>query len=145
MLVSSQGRTHYSFRKGKERRERIKEFLSQHFKTKTTPPTLREVGVAVGLTSASTIHKHLSVLEKEGFLVKREVGACRSIELADKSQTLQASVQALEDLERFKAFSKAVLCWLEKKQHLFPHHEQRETQFFLKRGRAMLGTEDTDV
>ena len=34
------------------------------------PPSVREIGEAVGLTSSSTVHAHLQVLQREGFLMR---------------------------------------------------------------------------
>ena len=44
------------------------------------PPTVREIGSSVGLSSTSTVHGHLSRLEKAGFLIK-DSSKTRALEL----------------------------------------------------------------
>ncbi|NMA38301.1 MAG: transcriptional repressor LexA [Papillibacter sp.] len=46
------------------------------------PPSVREIGAAVGLSSPSTVHSHLHALEKAG-LIKRAEGKTRSITLTE--------------------------------------------------------------
>ena len=53
------------------------------------PPSIREVGEAVGLSSSSTVHTHLSTLERKGF-IRRTPGGPRSITLLDFADTTQA-------------------------------------------------------
>lgn len=48
------------------------------------PPTVRDIGKAVGLTSSSTVHVHLSNLEKLG-LLRRDPTKPRAIELMDRA------------------------------------------------------------
>jgi len=38
------------------------------------PPTVREIGAAVGLKSSSTVHTHLSVLESKGLIARKPGG-----------------------------------------------------------------------
>ena len=47
------------------------------------PPSVREIGAAVGLASPSTVHMHLKVLEEHG-LIKRDSKKPRTIEVMDK-------------------------------------------------------------
>src|SRR5687767_5895072 len=47
------------------------------------PPTVRDIGKAVGLASSSTVHAHLANLEKVG-LLRRDPSKPRAIELLDK-------------------------------------------------------------
>ena len=48
--------------------------------TVASPPTVREIGIAVSLSSTSTVHGHLSRLEKNGLLSK-DPSKPRAIEL----------------------------------------------------------------
>lgn len=48
------------------------------------PPSVREIGAAVGLASPSTVHMHLKVLEERG-LIKRDSKKPRTIEVVDKT------------------------------------------------------------
>ena len=49
-----------------ERQQEILEFVNQHVDANGYPPTVREIGQAVGLTSPSTVHAHLARLEAAG-------------------------------------------------------------------------------
>src|SRR5579883_252379 len=44
------------------------------------PPSVREIGTALGLTSSSTVHSHLAALEKKGF-IHRDPSKPRAIEI----------------------------------------------------------------
>ena len=59
----------------------IKEFIVTH----GYPPTVREIGKAVGVSSPATIHTHLSNLENKGF-IKKEGTKNRAIELLVKNE-----------------------------------------------------------
>src|SRR5215211_792475 len=64
------------------RRERILRYLARRAGGGEPPPSVREVGVEVGLRSSQTVHHHLRKLEEEGF-VTRESGA-RMVRLTEK-------------------------------------------------------------
>lgn len=51
------------------------------------PPSIRQIGVAVGLSSSSTVHSHLKTLEAKGY-IRRHRSHPRSIQLVDVSQAL---------------------------------------------------------
>ena len=50
------------------KRRQILEFIATQVRERGYPPTVREIGEAVGLTSSSTVHTHLQVLQREGYL-----------------------------------------------------------------------------
>jgi repressor LexA len=50
------------------RQREILEVIEQHQRDRGFPPSVREIGQAVGLTSPSTVHAHLATLQKLGFL-----------------------------------------------------------------------------
>ncbi len=50
------------------KRRQILEFIAAQIRDRGYPPSVREIGEAVGLTSSSTVHAHLSVLQREGYL-----------------------------------------------------------------------------
>lgn len=58
----------------------IYEFIVSMVKAKGYPPTVREIGEAVGLTSSSTVHAHLNKLEANG-LIKRDPTKPRALEI----------------------------------------------------------------
>lgn len=51
------------------------------------PPTVREIGSAVGLSSTSTVHGHLARLEKAGYL-QRDASKTRAIELTQEAMNV---------------------------------------------------------
>jgi repressor LexA len=62
----------------------IKRYSSQH----GYPPTVRDIGKAIGLTSSSTVHAHLANLEKLG-LLRRDPTKPRALELlVDKAKSV---------------------------------------------------------
>jgi repressor LexA len=50
------------------KREQILDFIGKCIRERGYPPSVREIGDAVGLASSSTVHTHLAVLQREGFL-----------------------------------------------------------------------------
>jgi repressor LexA len=63
-----------------KRQKEIFEFISKYASKYGYPPTVREIGKAVGLHSSSTVHAHLANLEKIG-LLRRDPTKPRAIEL----------------------------------------------------------------
>jgi repressor LexA len=53
-----------------KRQREIFEFISSYLSSHGYPPTVREIGKAVGLHSSSTVHAHLSKLEGLGVLTR---------------------------------------------------------------------------
>ncbi len=51
-----------------DKRQAILEFISERQRERGYPPSVREIGAAVGLTSSATVHTHLAVLQREGYL-----------------------------------------------------------------------------
>jgi repressor LexA len=62
------------------RQQEIWDFLVEYVDRHGYPPTVREIGDAVGLASPSTVHAHLANLERAGFL-KRDPTKPRALEL----------------------------------------------------------------
>lgn len=67
-----------------ERQRKILEFIRSEVASKGYPPSVREIGNAVGLRSSSTVHGHLTKLEELGF-IRRDLSKPRAIELLDES------------------------------------------------------------
>lgn len=51
-----------------ERQREILDFIEAQMRERGYPPSVREIGEAVGLTSPSTVHSHLATLQRYGFL-----------------------------------------------------------------------------
>ncbi|ABO66555.1 transcriptional repressor LexA [Geobacillus thermodenitrificans] len=69
-----------------KRQQQILEFIKQEVKTKGYPPSVREIGEAVGLASSSTVHGHLARLESKGY-IRRDPTKPRAIEILDSDLT----------------------------------------------------------
>jgi repressor LexA len=67
-----------------KRQREIFEFIRRYSAKYGYPPTVRDIGKAVGLASSSTVHAHLSNLEKIG-LLRRDPTKPRAIELLDRA------------------------------------------------------------
>jgi repressor LexA len=69
-----------------KRQKEIFDFIGRYAGKYGYPPTVREIGKAVGLHSSSTVHAHLANLEKSG-LLRRDPSKPRAIELlVDKAK-----------------------------------------------------------
>ena len=66
-----------------KRQQEIFEFIKRYSAKYGYPPTVRDIGKAVGLASSSTVHAHLANLEKLG-LLRRDPSKPRAIELLDR-------------------------------------------------------------
>lgn len=66
-----------------EMKEKIVDFIANHTKHRGYPPSVREIGEAVGLRSPSTVHGYLARLEKEG-RIERDATKTRGIRVAQK-------------------------------------------------------------
>jgi repressor LexA len=63
-----------------DRQRAILEFIVEQQRDRGYPPSVREIGEAVGLTSPSTVHSHLATLQRRGFL-QRDPTKPRAIEV----------------------------------------------------------------
>lgn len=75
-----------------KRQQEIFDFIGRYTSSNGYPPTVRDIGKAVGLASSSTVHAHLANLEKLGVL-RRDPSKPRAIELIGRGVE-----QAVEDL-----------------------------------------------
>jgi repressor LexA len=67
-----------------KRQQEIFDFIKRYSARYGYPPTVRDIGKAVGLASSSTVHAHLSNLERIG-LLRRDPSKPRAIELRDRA------------------------------------------------------------
>jgi repressor LexA len=70
------------------RQKHILSFIQQHVETHGYPPTVREIGIAVNLSSSSTVHAHLKTLEDHGYIV-RDAVLTRAIKLTDAGSMVE--------------------------------------------------------
>ena len=62
------------------KRRQILDFIADQLRERGYPPSVREIGEAVGLTSSSTVHAHLATLQRQGYL-RRDPTKPRAIEV----------------------------------------------------------------
>lgn len=67
-----------------ERQEQVLEFIRQTVSARGYPPSVREIGEAVGLSSPSSVHAHLNSLVEAG-VVRRDPTKPRAIVVVDES------------------------------------------------------------
>ncbi len=72
-----------------KRQREILDFIKRSVREKGYPPSVREIGKAVGLSSSSTVHGHLARLEAKG-LIRRDPTKPRAIEILDNDSAIEA-------------------------------------------------------
>lgn len=65
-----------------ERQEQILACIRDYLRNYKQPPTVREIGDQVGLSSTCTVYRHLETLERRGY-IRRGRGKARAIEILD--------------------------------------------------------------
>ena len=65
-----------------DRQRQILDLITETVNDRGYPPSVREIGAAVGLSSPSTVHSHLTALERSGYL-RRDPSKPRAIEVID--------------------------------------------------------------
>lgn len=68
-----------------QKQTEIYNFLKVYIEEKSFPPSVREICVAVGLKSTSTVHAHLKTLERKGY-INRESTKTRALEIIEFSE-----------------------------------------------------------
>ncbi len=105
-----------------QRQQEIFYFIKESLMNNGYPPSVREIGKAVGLKSTSTVHGYLNKLEELG-LIKRDPSKPRAIDILDEKPWLKATVSiplvgqvtagvpilAVENIEEVYPFAKSLL------------------------------------
>jgi len=81
------------------RQQEIWQFLVEYVDGHGYPPTVREIGEAVGLASPSTVHAHLANLERAG-LLKRDPSKPRALDLIGHRIVAAPAPQPVDDIPR---------------------------------------------
>ena len=76
------------------RQRQIIDFLREHARTHAYPPTVREIGLAVGLSSSSTVQNHLNSLEGKGY-IHRDPTKSRTVEVVGQEPVSRGSARVL--------------------------------------------------
>lgn len=66
-----------------DRQRQILEHIAQSIRKNGIVPSVREIGTALGMRSPSTVHQHLTVLERKGY-IRRAGDRMRVLEVLDK-------------------------------------------------------------
>jgi repressor LexA len=85
-----------------DRQRQILQFIRQRVRERGYPPSVREIGEAVGLSSSSTVHGHLARLEARGY-IRRDPTKPRAIEVLDNPPTPDRWVRYVPVLGRIAA------------------------------------------
>ena len=88
--------------KQQEREQKILSFMRKELRAKGYPPTVREIGAALGIKSTSTVHKDIASLVEQGYL-KKDPAKPRALMLVesdsyDKSETISNVSSSREDV-----------------------------------------------
>ncbi|MEX0816422.1 MAG: transcriptional repressor LexA [Gaiellales bacterium] len=78
-----------------KRQSEIYDFVLHYVDEHGYPPTVREIGEAVGLASPSTVHAHLANLERAGYL-RRDPTKPRALEITGRGRTPAAATARAE-------------------------------------------------
>lgn len=71
------------------RQQQVLDYVRDEVNRRGFPPSVREIGEAVGLSSSSTVHSHLTALENKGY-IRRDPSKPRALELLDYRDTAAA-------------------------------------------------------
>ena len=80
-----------------ERQREILDLIASTVAARGYPPSVREIGDAVGLSSPSTVHSHLNTLAEEGF-IRRDPTKPRAIEVVHDDGAVPISRAAVRDV-----------------------------------------------
>jgi repressor LexA len=85
-----------------DKQGKILEYIKQNVRAKGYPPSVREIGKAVGLSSSSTVHAHLAKIEALGF-IRRDPTKPRAIEIMDEASWRQRNMIPVPHIGRVTA------------------------------------------
>jgi repressor LexA len=81
-----------------DRQREILDFIKAEMRRKGYPPTVRDIGQAVGLSSSSTVHSHLNALEAKG-LIRRDPSKPRALEvIGHDRETVVTTMRGVREL-----------------------------------------------
>jgi repressor LexA len=81
-----------------DRQRQVLDFIKAEVRRKGFPPTVRDIGEAVGLSSSSTVHAHLAALESKG-LIRRDPSKPRALEVLDRDIPAAPRVEIMNVVE----------------------------------------------
>lgn len=84
-----------------KRQQQVLDFIRAKVSERGYPPSVREIGEAIGLSSPSTVHSHLSTLSKLGY-IRKDPTKPRAIEILSTPGTTAASGPSTRDDEHLR-------------------------------------------
>lgn len=81
-----------------KRQQEIFEYIKQYIEQNNFPPSIREIGAAVGLSSPATVHTHLKKLECAGLITTTE-NKFRTIKILGKTKRVKKDKE-IDKLEK---------------------------------------------
>ena len=94
-------------RKITKRQQQIYDFIRSYQLEKGYPPSVREMAAAVGLSSPSTVHAHLSALEQHG-LIRRDKTKPRALEVFNEDGTNAQLANVTEPPTQAHSYSRSM-------------------------------------
>ena len=119
-----------------ERQTRILDYIRYVTKVRNYPPSVREIGEAVGLSSSSTVHNHLNQLERKG-LIKRDPSKSRTVQLTSDMEVDQERRNAISvPIVGHVAAGTPILAEQNIEDHVLLSPDMAQDGFFLLRVRG---------
>lgn len=76
-----------------QRQQKVLDFIRSHFLAHGHPPTLREIGAYMGISSTNGVSDHLKALERKGMLIRGPKGRSRSLHPTARNRERDAIAQ----------------------------------------------------
>jgi repressor LexA len=122
------------------RQREILDYIGKEIRERGYPPSVREIGEAVGLSSSSTVHGHLARLEEKGFL-RRDPDKPRAIEVTGERQLRQQRLVSVPLIGRVTAGEPILAVENIEETYALPYDWARGDSVFMLRvqGDSMIG------
>ena len=120
--------------------EEILEYIRKQIRERGYPPSVREIGEAIGLSSSSTVHGHLARLEEKGYL-HRAPDKPRAIEITEERELRRKRLINVPLLGRVTAGSPVLAVENVEETYALPHDLLSSDEDFMLRvqGESMIG------
>ena len=119
-----------------ERQNKILDYIRYVTKVRSYPPSVREIGEAVGLSSSSTVHNHLNQLERRG-LIKRDPSKSRTVQLVADAEVAEQRRNAVSvPIVGSVAAGSPILAEQNVEDHILLSSELAKDGYFLLRVRG---------
>lgn len=80
-----------------DKQRQILDYIKEETQKKGYPPTIREICLAVGLRSTSSVHAHLDTLQKKGY-VRRDPAKPRAIEILEQEPEMPTRITSIPEI-----------------------------------------------